>query len=202
MKSLIIVDIQPFYHRYHKHITPELLKYIQERGEHYENILWFFNAKEVGIEESVVDMLEYIGDYDILSEEEVDNIVFIDKYYAFFRNWMDEGVDIEFIKYVIKYMIKHDINSSDDIDDDALDMLISNYYGLNADDFKEHYSSKYNAIVGDTIHIPGFKWEVIKDLGSVDICGGGRTSCLLEMKILLESVGVGVNELNKFIYAG
>jgi hypothetical protein len=200
MKSLIIVDIQPFYHQYHKNITPELLKFLNERGKQYENILWFFNAEEVGIDETIIDMKEYIEDFGILGGEIYGDITFIDKYYAFFRNWMDTGVEVGFIVKVIQHMIREDVNDSRDLDEEDLIMLIETYYGMSMKKFEETYSDEYDNIVGDNIHIPHFKWEKINELKNVDICGGGRNECLAEMEILLEAVGVDVNKIERFIY--
>jgi hypothetical protein len=199
MKSLIIVDIQPFYHQYHRDITPKLLQFLNEQGENYENILWFFNAEEVGIDETIVDMQEYIEDFGILEEEVYGDITFIDKYYAFFRNWMDVGIDEDFIKYVVKHMIREDVVDSRDLEEDDLKMLFQTFFDLSEEDM-EDWEREYDFITSDNIHIPHFKWEAIKNLKNVDICGGGRNECLAEMEILLEAVGVNVNKIEKFIY--
>lgn len=200
MKSLIIVDIQPLYHHAHMDITPELLKYINKNFNKYDNILWFFNSTDSEIDESIIDLKEYIYDFEILNKKRYDDIIFIDKYYAFFRNWMDCGVDIEFIKYVIRFMVKQNVLDSIYLSEDDFKMLVENYYDLSYDDFKEDYTTEYDCITNENIHIPNFKWERIKKLKNVDICGGGKNKCLLEMKILLESIGVNVNVLLKFTY--
>jgi hypothetical protein len=172
-KSLIIIDIQPFYHQYHRHITPNLLSFIKEEGFNYENILWFFNAEEVGINETIVDMQEYIFDFGIFEDEDFELITFIDKYYAFFRNWMDSGIDEDFIKYVVKHMIREDVVDSRDLDEDDLKILIETYYNTSIDDFMQNYHNEYDLITSESIHIPHFKWDKIKELREVDICGGG-----------------------------
>ena len=70
MKSLVIVDIQPLYHQHHRDITPKLLEYIEDNSNSYENIIWFYNSKEYGgLEETIDDMNDYIGDFGIISEE-------------------------------------------------------------------------------------------------------------------------------------
>lgn len=196
-KNLIVVDIQPFYHHWHKNITPRLLEYINESS--YENILWFFNAQEVGIEEDHVDLREYITDYDILDEEKYNDIVLIDKYYAFFRNWMDMGIDEELIIKFIKYMISKDIVDSRDIDEDTFKAIVADFYGLSPEEVEDN-STELDDLHTDNIHIPHFEWGAIKNLGSVDICGGGRNECLREMELLLEAVGVKVNRIERFIY--
>lgn len=195
-ENLIVVDIQPFYHHWHKNITPRLLEYIEKSN--YGDILWFFNAQEVGIEEDHVDVRDYITDFEILSEDKLEDITLIDKYYAFFRNWMDMGVDEDFIVHVIKHMISEDIVDSRDIEEDDLKMIYGSYYGLNAEEIES--DPDFDTLLSDNIHIPHFKWDAIKKLGSVDICGGGRNECLKEMELLLEAVGVKVSRIEQFIY--
>lgn len=60
MKSLIIIDIQPFYHQYHSSITPKLLNYLNQRGKNYENILWFFNAEDQYMNAIDEDVIKYV----------------------------------------------------------------------------------------------------------------------------------------------
>ncbi len=201
MKSLVIVDIQPFYHQYHRHITPKLLEYIKDNNS-YENIIWFYNAEEViGIEETIDDMNEYIGDFEIISEEQFESIIFIDKDFGFFRNWMDAGVDEDYIKTVIKYMIREGDIDSREIDEEVFKMLFQTFFNVSDDDTLDEWSDEYEFFQGNPINIPQFKWGAIKGLKNVDLCGGSEHECLAEMKILLESVDVKVNELTNFIYS-
>ncbi len=201
MKSLVIVDIQPFYHQYHRDITPKLLEYIKDNSNSYENVIWFYNAEEVRIEETIDDMNEYIGDFEIISEEQFESIIFIDKDFGFFRNWMDTGVDEEYIKTVIKYMIREGYNDSGEIGEDTFKMLFQTFFNVSDDDILDEWSDEYEFFQDNPINIPQFKWTAIKGLKNVDLCGGSKYECLAEMKILLESVNVKVNELTNFIYS-
>lgn len=199
-KSLIIVDIQPFYDPWHEHITQPLIEYVENsiRNNVYDEYLWFFNAEEVGIQDTAQDMYEYLlengMDEEIIEE---DHVTFIDKYYAFFRNWMDIGVDEEFLIKVIRYMISNDINDSRDIDDEAFEMLIQTHHDI---PYGVDIQEEFDFLFQDNIHIPDFRWGAVKQLKNVDIYGGGRNECLKEMEILLEVVNVNVNQLDKYIY--
>jgi hypothetical protein len=200
-KSLIVVDIQPFYHQYHKNITPQLLEHIRDNSNQYKNIIWFFNAEEViGIEEDIHDMTDYIMDFEIISEDQFDSINFIDKDFGFFRNWLDAQVDDDFIKYVVKHMIQEDVVDSRELDEEVFKMLFQTYFNLNEEDLQNEWADEYKFFLDNPINIPQFKWQAIRNLGNVDLCGGSENECLAEIEILLEAVDVKVNKLNKFIY--
>lgn len=200
-KSLIVVDIQPFYHQYHKNITPQLLEHIRDNSNQYKNIIWFFNAEEViGIEEDIHDMTDYIMDFEIISEDQFDSINFIDKDFGFFRNWLDAQVDDDFIKYVVKHMIQEDVVDIRELDEEVFKMLFQTYFNLNEEDLQNEWADEYEFFVDNPINIPQFKWQAIRNLGNVDLCGGSENECLAEIEILLEAVNVKVNKLNKFIY--
>jgi hypothetical protein len=200
-KSLIVVDIQPFYHQYHKNITPQLLEHIRDNSNQYKNIIWFFNAEEViGIEEDIHDMTDYIMDFEIISEDQFDSINFIDKDFGFFRNWLDAQVDDDFIKYVVKHMIQEDVVDIRELDEEVFKMLFQTYFNLNEEDLQNEWADEYKFFLDNPINIPQFKWQAIRNLGNVDLCGGSENECLAEIEILLEAVDVKVNKLNKFIY--
>lgn len=200
-KSLIVVDIQPFYHQYHKNITPQLLEHIRDNSNQYKNIIWFFNAEEViGIEEDIDDMTDYIMDFEIISEDQFDSINFIDKDFGFFRNWLDTQVDDDFIKYVVKHMIQEDVVDIRELDEEVFRMLFQTYFNLNEEDLQNEWADEYKFFLDNPINIPQFKWQAIRNLGNVDLCGGSENECLAEIELLLEAVDVKVNKLNKFIY--
>ena len=201
MKSLVIVDIQPFYHQYHRDITPKLLKHIKVNISKYENIIWFYHAEEViGIEETIDDMNEYIGDFDILTEDEFESIIFIDKDFGFFIDWIDSGVDGDFIKDIVKHMIRKGVNDSREIDEESFKILFQTFFNISNEDIEGEWSDEYGFFQEHAIAIPQFKWDAIKGLKNVDLCGGSRNKCLAEIEILLESLDVEVNKLDNFIY--
>jgi hypothetical protein len=193
--SLVIVDIQPAYETHHKHISAPLMEYINTSN--YNKILWFFNGESEGQSpDTISDVQMYAYDHG-LDEDKIDDIIFIDKYYSFFRHWMDAGVDEEFTLKVIRYMIKNDITDSESIDDFAMEMLIESYF-----DFPEGVDirEEFDYLWTDGIHIPHFKWEAIKTLGSVDTVGGGCNECLKEMEMLMTATGVSYNRLDQYTY--
>ena len=202
-KSLIVVDIQPFYHQYHKNITKQLLKHIRVNSNQYENIIWFFNAEEpiVGIEENIHDMTEYIMDFKIISKDQFDSINFIDKDFGFFIKWIEAKVDYGFIKYVVEHMIRKKVTDIGELDEGVFKILFQTYFNLNAEDLQNKWADEYKFFLDNPINIPTFKWQAIQKLKKVDLCGGSRENCLPEIQILLEAVGVTVIKLDKFIYS-
>jgi len=201
MKSLVIVDIQPLYHQHHRDITPKLLEYIEDNSNSYENIIWFYNSKEYGgLEETIDDMNDYIGDFGIISEEQFESIIFIDKNHGFFRSWMDTGVDEDYIKTVIEHMIDNGNTDSGKIDEKNFKMLFKTFFKVSDDDIVDEWSDEYEFFQDNPINIPQFNWGAIKGLKNVDLCGGSKGWCLAEIRILLELVDVEVNQLTNFIY--
>lgn len=185
--KMIVVDIQPFYHKYHQYITPKLVEWINESSG---DILWYHNGCNVGIEDTVNEQKEYLLEHG-MDEDRLEDIEFEEKDYAFFRGWMDTGKDEDDIITVGKYMLKHHKGDSRDLEEE--DYIDMGYSEEEADEFIGH---------SDPLIIPDIDLNRLKRYNGAYLCGGGRNECLEEIRLLMEMLGMRYKLLNKFIYAG
>lgn len=184
-RDMIVVDIQPFYHSHHKYITPKLIEHINQMSG---DVIWFHNGCNVGIEDTVREQKEYLLEWG-MDEDVLDDIDFHEKDYAFFRNWMDTGIDEDDIIKVGTYMYKNRINDTRDLDEEDYNKM--GYDEDETDDFMGH---------SDSMNWPDININRLKRFNNAYLVGGGRDECLEEMRLLLEMVGIKYKLLNEFIY--
>lgn len=180
-KNVIVVDVQP-YHKDHIHF--DLYKFTDFLNRN-RNILYFFNGEDVGVKDTKKSILSWLHQYGNYNS----NITFVDKYYGFFRSWMDNGIDEATIQKVVRYMVMNRIDDSRNIPDDV-------FYQILPKD--QHYTIFYK---NDPIYIPDFitisnlrKWK-----GSY-LVGGGAYECLKEIQILLNTFNISYTLVKEFIY--
>lgn len=188
-KHLCVVDIQP---EYQSHISflNSFINFLNENYENLANLTFFYNG---------YDTLGMISenDYKIwwlengLDEHIVDNAIFYDKGYAFFRYCIDENIDDNQIVNMIKYMIEKDVNHSRDLDKDFWDEFIERYGNEDVRALLEFSD--------DMINIPDLMDELRKYRGIV-LCGGGINECLKEVEIALNALDISYNLLTKYTY--
>lgn len=184
-RDMVVVDIQPFYHKYHQYITPKLIEHINNSTG---DILWFHNGCNVGIEDTVREQKEYLFEHG-MDEDRLDDIEFEEKDYAFFRGWMDTGIDEEDILKVGEYMLKRNKNDSRDLDEDDYESL--KYDEDEIEEFMNH---------SDPLIIPDINLNRLKRYNNAYLVGGGENECLEEIRLLMEMLGMRYKLLSRFIY--
>jgi hypothetical protein len=121
---------------------------------------------------------------------DINKCKFFEKGYAFFRDLIDYDHfdDIEFIQ-LIKYMYQNNITDIREIEEEEyVKLKISKYI-------------EYNNIDNYPIYIPDELIEQLKIFGNnIDICGGGKNECLLEIEYLYKLLNFKYNRINKYIY--
>lgn len=189
-RKMIVVDIQPFYHRHHKNITPKLIGHVNNSSG---NVLWFHNGCNVGIEDTVREQKEYLLEWG-MDEDRIDDIDFVEKDYAFFRGWMDTGIDEDIIIATGKYMIKKNINDSRDLEvKDFMKFLPRPYRDTFTDE--DELFDKDDALI-----IPDIDLNLLKRYNNAYLVGGGKNECLEEIRLLMEMLNMRYKKLQKFIY--
>jgi len=169
--NLIIVDVQPSYDKYCYKVVPDLIKYLNNNK--HSNILYFFNGQDVCLD-TKHDVIHYLLDNN-LNEQIVEQIVFVEKTYAFFRGWMDTNIDDETIISTGKRMIEQYINDSREID-------------LNFD-------------TKEVLYIPDFiSFDYFKSFNNSLVCGGGRDECLKEMTLLMDMLDIKHKLIEELVY--
>ncbi len=180
MNKLIVVDIQPAYSKYFPTLDlKEFVKLVKKQDE----VLYLYNGTNTGLsEDSEESIKDWLYDLGIRTQ---DHITFYDKGYAFFRGWMDYGIDDWTIIDVAKLMMDKKIYDSRDLESSDLEPIIS------LDDIPQH----------DPLFIPD-----LADLNSICkfnhslICGGGRNECLKEIELLLGSLDISTQKVERLIY--
>ena len=189
-KTIINVDIQPEYKNY---ISFNLYKWIQFLNQNANNnrIIFLYNGEDtLGMisENEYKDFLLELG----LDEDVLDNAIFYDKGYAFFRYCIDNSIDENNIVDLVKFMIQNNINDSRDIDEDMWNdyMQETNH---SQEDVRELLEN-----AGDMINIPDLM-DFLKNYSNIVLLGGGINECLKEVEIALLSLNKNYN-LNPNLY--
>ena len=192
-KTIINVDIQPEYENYikRKFKLLEWAKFINQNAKS-NNIIFLYNGK---------DTLDMIDEYSYkewlmdtgIDEEIVENAIFYDKGYAFFRYCMDNSIDESSIVDLVKYMVKHNITDSREIDEEMWDSYMKETKHTQQDvrDLLEN--------ADDMINIPDLM-DFLQEYSNIVLTGGGINECLKEVEIALLSLDKKYNALSKFIY--
>lgn len=188
--NLIVVDIQPDYSK-NIHFLPEFAQFLINTVKQRKKIIYFYNGQEVGGSDDAHSIIFWLLESLNYEEEEMDevygllmhNIIWIDKGYGFFRNWMDQDVSDDVIIKVIRLMVIKKINDSRQLDEEELNNL-----GV--------CSSLYQ----DGIHLPNISLNQLKQFNGSYLCGGGRDECLKEVQLLMNAFNIKYTLLNRFIY--
>ena len=133
--------------------------------------MWLF---EIGVDEFVLE-----------------DSLFFDKGYAFFRSFMDLIGDDDDMLTILKYMVAQDISDSRDIDDQQIEELVSKGISERSVEFLEDRA--------DMIYIPDV-FDFLEGKNNIVLCGGGRDECLKEVEILLMLHDTNYSLIDQFVY--
>lgn len=181
---VIVIDVQPSYDNACRRIAGGLMDFLNKRTG---KVIAYFNGPELGMEESSEVMEYYVENG--LDYEKLDDIEFRDKTYAFFRNWMDAGMERSDIIKAIRYMVINRKYDSRDIDEEEWRKI----YG-------DRYEGLDSIINGDMINIPDISVSDLKSLNGCYLCGGGREECLAEFRLIMDAFNIKYTLIEKFIY--
>lgn len=149
-----------------------------------KNILYFYNGIETVGEDTEEDIKYWLYENG-LDEDKFEDIKFIDKGYAFFRDWMDEDVEVKTIMKTIRYMVTNRIWTTFEIPKDIFEKLTDGQ--IEQDQFIMR--------IPETISL-----SELKKYNNAFLVGGGCEECLGEIKILLDSFNIKYTLMSKFIY--
>ncbi len=137
-----------------------------------------------------VEWLYNIG----MEKNTIDNLIFYDKGYAFFRYCIDNQIEEDIIVSLVRYMIKNDITDSRDINKPLWEKYIKENTNLNTNEIRELLD-----MAGDMIYIPDLVDE-LKKYNNIVLMGGGKDECLKEVEIALKAINKPYQKENRFIY--
>lgn len=195
--SVILVDFQPAYQPGDgiNQPRPTATNYVEglQSAMEYVNskrpsVTAFFNGEEVGSEDTQHSVAEHFVEYG-LDPNMLGNIKFVEKTYAFLRNWMDHDyVDTATIITTLRYMVTNNINDSREIDNEVFAQLVNN---------NEYLINERE----DMIYLPyQINLSKLKTLSGSLIGGGGQDECLKELTILMNAFNIKYKLVNDWIY--
>lgn len=183
----VVVDVQPSYNKFCGRIVDGLCDFLNSRKG---PIHIFYNGESMGFDDNEQSITEYYMEHG-LNEEATYNMKFIDKGYAFFRNWMDKGMDRNDLIIAIRHMVMKRINDSREI---------------STEEWKEVYGDRWHVvedIIGysdDMITLPDISIGELKKYNGCYLCGGGKDECLSEFRLILESFNIKYKLIKDFTY--
>ena len=184
--SVILVDFQPVYgeggdYQYNAAIQ-RAVAYINKKQP---QVTAFFNGEDLS-EDRANDVLWHFMEHG-LNEDLAHLFTFKEKIYAWFRNWMDTGVDHALIIKVVRYLVMNELNDSRMIEDEAWLKLVG-------EDFEYYDDREMN------IYIPEINIATLKTLSGSLLGGGGKHECLHEMQLLMNAFNIKYKLVEDWIY--
>jgi hypothetical protein len=196
--TIINVDIQPEYEKYAREKGFNIHKWVNYVNEKYESgnkIIFLYNGH---------DTLDMVTEYDYknwlidlgLNEDIIDQAIFYDKGYAFFRYCIDSNIDKNSIADIVRFMYQNNITDSRDIN--------SNFWNK----FRKEYPDDYYSTgelrnllenSSDMISIPELM-DFIKKYSDIILLGGGIDECLKEVEIALIALNKSYEVEHDFTY--
>ncbi len=200
-KTLISVDIQPeYYHTavknggFNDNILHGLISALNSNS--YSKKVVLYNGADT------LGMIS-LNDYQMwllengLEEDRLNECLFYDKGYAFFRFMMDSGIDEDDIVLLVKFMQANNINDSRQITETGLwDKFMQEYNKLELRELLED--------ADDCINIPDLMDWLIRHVrgDNIELIGGGQNECLQEVQIALKALGIHYTRNDKLVYEG
>ena len=183
---IIIIDVQPSYDKFCSSIMDDLASFLSSAKG---SITCFFNGPDVGVEDSKDSVAYYYLEHGV-DEEVIERMEFKEKSYAFFRNWMDAGMERKDLIKAIRFMVMNRFVDSRDVSSEQWKDL-----------FGENYKELSFIIESeDNINLPDISLSNLKSLGGCYLCGGAKDECLSEFRFLLESFNIPYKLVSSLIY--
>ena len=185
--TVILVDFQPAYSTFNPgDYDPAIQAAVDYINKKQPQVTAFFNGEDVGTEDTAEEVFWHYVEHG-LDEDLAHLFTFKEKVYAWFRNWMDEGVDDAMIIKVARYLVMNDLNDSRDIDDES-------WLHLVGEDFQYYDDREMN------IYIPEISIADLKRLSGALLGGGGDHECLAEIRLLMNAFNIKYKQVAEWTY--
>jgi len=180
---VLVVDIQPGHEEWIDFDIEEFCGWLNALDE---SIIYLFNGPEFGYEdENEIKM--WLIDHG-LDEDLAYSISFYEKNYAFFRDYMDNGVSDEDVVKVGKYLIENDVRDTRQIPDKD-----KNKFNIS----RKYFTDGYSMYIPD---LYDFLTNFIDKNSRPLLVGGGRDECLKEVELMLQMMDVDYELEDDYVY--
>lgn len=179
--NLAIIDVQPGYRQGADYVRNKLIPLLNKGT--YENIV-FVRVNEELSGDAECDAMAYWEEAG-LDPEVLANAQHVEKTYAFFRGWMDNGVADDVIVSTVKHLRSENKWDTRDLDAEVLES------------FETGLSERWDPLLRP------YELESVAPLfqrKEWTLCGGGRYECLKEFELWLESLDIPYERLEHLVY--
>lgn len=197
---IIVVDVQPAYVTdQNQHIMLNIMNFVQRQTG---PVLMFVNAEQDGLtDDTVFDVQQWWNDtlgtpaeeywdddeeyHYNESESPIDwrRFEVVDKGYAWFRSYMDEGVPPATIIKMIRYLYQHKLNDASQLDYDDYVAIMGN-----------------NRLIGENFVINWTSVAQLKRFDGAYLVGGARNECLREVELLMNAFNIKYKRIDSLVY--
>ena len=182
MNPLMVVDVQPGYSSAIMPWMPgAILQAMRQTDEDVPILIVSVNEELTGDTPASIEM--FWQDHG-MDDELFSRVTFLEKPYAFFRGWMDNGVDEDEIVATVQTLRKHRVGDSRNLDSSLLAEIAPHGHTL-----------------ASPLYLP---WELEEQRAyrqpAWRLCGGARDECLKEVELWLASMCIGFERLDHLVY--
>lgn len=122
-RSLVSCDIQP---RYSGGVTFDLKDFVAYLRK-FDKVLYLFNNKDIGVEDTTEDVVKMLKDKGGATDEDLSKIQFRPKVYYYFRDILDDPrTNYEECKKLLKMLILKGVNNAYELESEAIGRCLSN----------------------------------------------------------------------------
>lgn len=179
---LLVVDVQPAYaSAFRRHLVRDILVHIKRQPSDTPIVIVSVNEELSG--DTPEDIQAFWSDSG-MDEETFQRVTFIEKEYAFFRGWMDNGVPDEEIVAIGKRLVDLGLYDSRD---------------LELSEVEQHAPSAID--LADCMFMPhSLELDSSYKKALWHVCGGGSDECLKEVELWMDVVGISHERLSELTY--
>lgn len=190
--TIVCCDIQLDYNEWIKFDLSDWADFINMNNN--KTIVYLYNGPNMGYadENEQKEWMMNLG----IEESVIDNMIFYEKEYGFFRDIMNRGFNHENdIVPLVKYMIDNNINVTDE------DVFTEDTWNEFSLEYPEVNSKMIDLLKsGDCyISIPDVT-EFLNSYNNIDLVGGGESECLEEIEIIFKALGKNYQTLYEYVY--
>ena len=191
-KELIVVDVQPEYESGFGN-PRHYIDFIEENFNSFKSVTFLFNGPDLGFPDE--NELKYWWEDNGLDYEIIEQSIFYDKGYAFFRECMVSNIEYSEIILIIQYMYANDLTDSRELEEHWDEVVrFATDKGIDIEEIKEFLSTERGYL-----SIPDLM-DFLDSYSDVILIGGGINECLAEVEIALDALGINYITMNEYVY--